>query len=358
MHKVLVVGAGPTGLTAALELARQGLVPEIIEKQATGSGLSRAVGLLPSSMKILEASGVAESIREEAMAYRAAAFYVNDKLTAQVPLQENDSDSPLLYGLAQDRTEALMKSALERSGVAVQHGVNLVSLDIEDDHAVATLCLGGSRKEVRKYDLLVGADGVHSTVRRSLGMAFEGFDLEEPWSIADVEVEGWDTSLFSLFRLSHGKVVVVAPVESGRVRIISNTTDAIKAVPVPMSIIRTINQGVFNISVRQVRQYNHGPVYLAGDAAHCHSPAGGRGMNLGIADAADLAHRIMNDELEGYDAARHSAGRESIALSERARRAMTTRNVFYRMQITTTIGVLSRNRLLRERMISRMLAMS
>jgi len=356
MQSVLVVGAGPTGLTVALELARQGLIPEIVEKQAVGSGLSRAVGLLPSSMEILEPSGVDESIRKEAMVYKAAAFYVNDKLTAKVPLTEDDS--PLLLGLAQDRTEALMKSALQEYGVAVQHGVSLVSLDIENDHAVATLCLDGTRNEVREYDLVVGADGVHSTVRRSLGMAFEGFDLQEPWSIADVEVEGWDTSLFSLFRLSRGKVVVVAPVEPQRVRVISNTADAISAVPVPMTIVKTLNEGVFNISVRQVKQYNYGPVYLAGDAAHCHSPAGGRGMNLGIADAADLAHRIIHNELEGYDAARHSAGRETIALSERTRRAMTTRNVLYRMQITTMIGVLSRNRIFRDRMIGRMLAMS
>lgn len=358
MKRVLVVGAGPTGLTVALELARQGLIPDIIEKHPVGSGFSRAVGLLPSSMKILEPSGVAETIRQEAMAYKAVAFHVNNSLTAQIPLDAGNDQGPLLLGLAQDRTESLLKAALFELGVEVQHDVNLLSLEVEDSHALATLSIGQCDREVREYDLVVGADGVYSTVRRSLGLAFEGYDLPGQWSVADVDVEGWDTTLFSLFRLTGGRIAVVAPLEENRLRIISNTNDALKAVPVPVNVVHTRRTGSFRISVRQVRQYNHGPVYLAGDAAHCHSPAGGRGMNLGIADAADLARRILSDDLEGYGLSRHVAGRETIAFSERGRRAMTTRNAFVRVQVTTMIGLLARNRRIREHFLHRLLALS
>lgn len=358
MKRVLVVGAGPTGLTIALELARQGLIPEIIEKNPGGPSFSRAVGLLPSSMKVFEPSGVADAIRKEAMVYKTADFYISDKLTAKMSLDSGEGDGALLYGLSQDRTEELLKAALQQVGVNVQHDVTLVSLDIENTHAVATLCAGDGGREVKEYDLVVGADGGHSTVRRSLGLAFEGFDLPEKWSIADVDVEGWDTSSFSLFRLPKGRVAVVAPLEENRVRIVSNTADAIQAVPVPIKILRTRQADSFKIAVRQVTQYSYGPAYLAGESAHCHSPIGGRGMNLGIADAADLANRIITNDLEGYGAARYAAGRETIAFSERGRRAMTTRNGVYRMQVTMLLGLLARNRRMRERTISRLLALS
>ena len=95
-------------------------------------------------------------------------------------------------------------------------------------------------------------------------------------------------------------------------------------VPLALQVTAVRRQSHFTIAIRQVAGYGVGRVYLAGDAAHCHSPAGGRGMNLGIADAADLAARITDDRLDGYSAARHEDGARTIAQSERIRRRVTT----------------------------------
>ena len=115
-------------------------------------------------------------------------------------------------------------------------------------------------------------------------------------------------------------MAVVVPIETDRFRIVSNVPDALKAFPAEMNVTKVHCEASFRIHVRQADDYAVGRVFLAGDAAHSHSPVGGRGMNLGIADAADFAARLAEDRLAGYHAARHPEGARIIAFSERARR--------------------------------------
>ncbi len=112
------------------------------------------------------------------------------------------------------------------------------------------------------------------------------------------------------------------PLGPTRYRVIASRPDALRALPVPMQVEQVHRAGTFRISIRQVRDYGRGRVFLAGDAAHCHSPVGGRGMNLGIADAADLAARIAEGRTAGYTAARHAAAARVIRATEAARRML------------------------------------
>ena len=118
----------------------------------------------------------------------------------------------------------------------------------------------------------------------------------------------------------------MAPLSPTRFRVIASTPDALAALPVPIRVDHLHRADDFNISVRQVAQYRIGRVCLAGDAAHCHSPVGGRGMNLGISDAADLAQRLTGGDIDGYTAARHAEGRKIIRLSEALRRRVQSEN--------------------------------
>ena len=319
---ILIVGAGPTGLTAAVELARRGILPTVIDRKAEPSPLSRAVGILPATMKILAPSGASETIRAEAVPLERAVFHSVDRPIGKIALHLPGDRDNHFFSLAQDRTEHHLRMAFERLGGAVRYGESFVDLSQDEDGVAVQI---GDTE--RQFSHVIGADGVGSPVRRALGLDFKGFDLPETWSIADVDAEGWaGTREFHVYRLGRGRVVVVVPMEAARFRLVSNTPDSLVALPVPMNVTRIRRTDTFRISVRQVSRYVVGRVFLAGDAAHCHSPVGGRGMNLGIADAADLARRFAEGGLDDYHAARHGEGRAVIRLSERARRTLLSGN--------------------------------
>ncbi|MCB2136096.1 MAG: FAD-dependent oxidoreductase [Rhodobacteraceae bacterium] len=350
-QRILIVGAGPTGLTAAVELARQGVIPTVIERRPGASQLSRAVGILQHSMDIFAPSGVAEAIDAEAVRFAGVIFHQGASRIARLPL--NFSDRSRIWGLAQDRTEAHLSAAFTRCGGRIRYGAALETLTQDGDGVSVTV-----EGAPERYDLVIAADGIHSTVRQTLGLSFDGYDLPDRWSIADVESDDWpDADHFKGYLLPEGKVAVVVPLERTRFRVIASAPDALKALPVPMAVCKIRRSGAFTISVRQVSAYQKGRVFLAGDAAHCHSPVGGRGMNLGIADAADLVGRILSGRTDGYHAARHAAGAHVLRLSENARQLLQSQSGAKRAVLRTVFRVAAAvpplGRVLMEQFVSR-----
>ena len=343
--QVLVVGAGPTGLTAAIELARRGVVPDVIDRKDAASTLSRAVGILPSSLATLTPSGVTRRLLAEGAKIQELRLYRAACRLLCLSLRGGHPEWDFVVALAQDRTEAALRDALVRYGGSVRYGTELVGLRETDDQVAVQYLDGGEAA----YDYVIGADGTHSATRNAMGIEFPGFDLPESWSIADVDAAGWpNPRSLTLCALEHGRVVFVAPLASDRYRVVSNTDDALAALPLEMEVIRKRREGQFQIAIRQVREYRRGRVLLAGDAAHCHSPAGGRGMNLGIADAAELAERIVENRLDGYSDSRRAAGARTIAESEQMRRLFTStgfvtkRLVFAGARLTNALRPLQR----------------
>lgn len=333
--KILIVGAGPTGLTAAVELSRHGHIPQVIEQRPTPSGLSRAVGILDHSLQLLAPSGVADAIRAEAVEVQGMIMHHKAKPLGRIPIAGLDGAS--LHALAQDRTETHLHDALNRYEGKVRYGVAFKSLT-QDDTGVTVETSEGTER----YDLVIGADGVGSKVRTALGLDFPGHTLPETWSIADVDARGWpDPTWFQAFLLPKGQVAIVVPLEKARFRAISSTPDVLADLPRKLDVTRLRRSGRFTIQVRQVDAYSKGRVFLAGDAAHSHSPVGGRGMNLGIADAAELAQRIADGTLEAYSASRHAEGKHVIALSERARKLVQSKSPLTRAGVETALRVIT-----------------
>lgn len=332
---VVIVGAGPTGLAAAVELARRGVIATVIERRLGPSQLSRAVGILSGTMEILARSGTDVPVRDEAIRFTRLTFHDGPRPIARFPL--NFDDSSRVWGLPQDRTEHHLAETLARLGGELRYDCPFE--DIEATESGVTLRAGGA---LMRADYLLAADGVHSDVRRALGLEFPGRDLPGDWSIADVDCASWpDPEGFNGYLLPRGDVAVVVPMAPGRYRVIASRPDALAALPVPMAVRRVNKRARFAISVRQVSAYRVGRVCLAGDAAHCHSPVGGRGMNLGIADAADWAERLVEGRLDGYGAARRAAGRHVIALSERGRSMVQARAAWKRRLLRTALATAS-----------------
>ncbi|MHA3915868.1 FAD-dependent oxidoreductase [Halovulum sp. GXIMD14793] len=333
--RVGVIGAGPTGLTAALELRRRGVDAQVFEQRATPSQLSRAVGIQPKSLGLLHPSGAAADILTEAIRFQGVVFHRGSRQLTRLPFPEDDKAT--IYGLAQDRTEHHLAAALQRYGGHVRFGAAFEGLRQSDDSVTARI----DGQELT-FDYLIGADGVRSTVRAALGLEYPGFDLPEKWSIADVDSDDWPhPGWFCGYQLAGGNIAVVVPLEKARYRVIASQPDALAALPVPMLVRNIRRSGAFTISVRQVAQYRQGRVFLAGDAAHCHSPVGGRGMNLGIADATDLAARLVDGDLDGYHAARHPEGARVLRFSERGRKIIQSATPFARTATYTALRATS-----------------
>ena len=361
MTSLLVVGAGPTGLTAAVELARRGLIARVIDKKSDPLPLSRAVGINAHSLTLLEASGVTGRLLAAGIHVRELLIHDRDRVISRIRLDREDLPYNFMLALPQDETEGILRARLEELGGRVEFGVALDALALDGAQAQATLKhAADGRLEEAAFDLVLGADGVGSTVRQAAALPFEGFDLPGTWGVADVESAAWHHQKRAcLFMLPQGGIVVVIPIGTGRYRIVANRPKALEVVPTGLTVDHLRREAGFEISIRQVPAYRAGPVFLAGDAAHCHSPAGGRGMNLGIADAASFARRFAGenpgDSLEGYSNERHAHGRETIRLSENLRRTMTRENAVARWLIRGALGLVGRTPALQKRLARQML---
>ena len=327
--KILIVGAGPTGLTTALELGRNGITPTIVDAKDEPSTLSRAVGILPRSIDILSRTGVSENILKEGLHLKKMHIQRGQKTLINLDIEKYLHGKDFLILLPQNRTESIMAEKLSEMGITVAYGVKVSEIVNNDTDATVTFSDG--HKET--YDWVVGADGINSTVRTQAGIPFLGYELDEDWSIADVELSsGFDDSLMQAWLLKGERnerdACLMLPIAENRVRIVSSTPDSLKALPIKLDIKNVRRSGDFRIPIKQAEQYVKGRIVLAGDAAHSHSPVGGRGMNLGIEDASSLVEHLLAGTMNTYEKERIKKGKAVIRGTEFARKLLVSNNIF------------------------------
>ncbi|MEV0153371.1 FAD-dependent oxidoreductase [Micromonospora sp. NPDC050686] len=324
---VLVVGAGPTGLAVAATLARRGVPVTVVDRLAEPPVTSRAAVVHAHTLEVLDRIGAAAPL--VAQGVRSLRFRVRDRdrVLLTVPFGDLPSAYPFALLVSQSRTEAVLTDRLTALGGRVLRPYEMTGLDQDATGAVASFA-GGSTVRAR---WVVGADGMHSQVRELAGIGFAGpAGPAESFVLADVRVRSeLPRDEVSLFLARQGPLVW-APLPDGLVRLVATVADAPPApdaalfqalldqrgpVRWPDRVTEVCWTSRFRIHHRVAERYRSGPVLLAGDAAHVHSPAGGQGMNLGICDAVVLGDTLA-DVLAGGPAARldeYSAARRPLA---------------------------------------------
>ncbi len=341
---VLVVGAGPTGLMLAHELACRGVRVRIIDKNESRAGESRALVVHARSLELCDRHGLADIMVDRGRkALAIEAHFDHTSFTAQLgDIGVDDTRFPFVLFLSQAETEQVLLEALEKRGVPVERRSTLASFS-HDAHGVrATIernasATNGEREEVRaKY--LVGCDGAHSAVRKGLGLEFRGAPYAQEFFLADAIVESELAADRAHFFLTKGGLFVVFPFKDGKlVRLLGQrrgapasdrpptleemqqAADTLATVPIVVKEIRWSSN--YRLHHRAVDEFRVGRVFLAGDAAHIHSPAGGQGMNTGIQDAANLAWKLA----DALDPAHWDAHAEVLLDSYQAERRPVAR---------------------------------
>ncbi len=316
-QSILIVGAGPTGLTAALELVRRGRHARIIDKDEGPTQLSKAVGVSAHSLDLLEPAGVTDRLLARGVRVGRAHFYFEGRELGVIRFAGLPHRFNFLLSLPQAETETIMADVLRQHGIEVEWRSRLTALSVVGgDLETAIHTPSGERGE--RFGTVFGADGAKSAVRQSLGLEFEGHTHRRTWSIADVELDDWpyEAGAAHAFLHGNGDVGFIIPIGQDRHRAVSNTPDAMARIPGRYRIARTLIADTFPLPIRQASTYQKDGAYLGGDAAHVHSPLGARGMNLGIEDAAAFARRLAEGSLDGYTAERHPVGKRWIGLSE------------------------------------------
>lgn len=347
---VLVVGAGPTGLVLAGELRRRGIAVRLVDKATTPTDQSRAIAVHARTLEIFDELGIASALVARGVPAEGVTMMSGGVEIANLDFAGLPTKFPFALCVSQVETEAVLTELLHARGGEVERGRELVSFAERDDAIEATV-RSEAGEEIIRAAFVVGCDGSHSAVRHQVGAKFEGYTYEETFVLADVRIEGEgapasnrmttffaDDGIAALFpmkdrRASEGparrfRVIVTAP--KGTVSE-APTLEEVRALVIAraghdMPIRDAVWIAPFRIHCRQVARYRHGRAFLAGDAAHIHSPVGGQGMNTGIQDAHNLAWKlalVLRGEakpvlLDSYQAERHAIGRFVLAETDRA----------------------------------------
>lgn len=305
MADVLVVGAGPTGLLLAGDLAAAGVSCTVLERRHGESNLTRAFAVHARTLELLDARSVADRLVASGQRVSSVNLFGN----IDVDLSQLPTRFPFVLVTPQYTTESVLKQRAVEAGASIVEGAEVTDVRSGADGVDVDYRGPDGQTATARASYVVGADGVHSTVRQSLGLPFDGEPAVESVMLADVRLSDPPSDVLTVGSGEDGFALVV-PFGDGWYRVIAWDRHRQRPSddPVELSEVRDVTSRVlgtdhgmhdarwlsrFHSDERMVPQYRVGRVFLAGDAAHVHSPAGGQGMNIGLQDAANLSWKLV-----------------------------------------------------------------
>jgi 2-polyprenyl-6-methoxyphenol hydroxylase-like FAD-dependent oxidoreductase len=342
---VLIIGAGPTGLVLALWLTKLGIKVRIIDKTAEPGTTSRALAVQARTLELYRQLDLADAVVVKGHQVPAVNLWVKGEPKAQISLAAMGSGLtpyPFLQIFPQDEHERLLIERLGALGVAVERRTELVRFTEQENGVLARLRGPDGEEQDCEASYIVGCDGARSAVREAIGAGFPGGTYRQLFYVADVEASGAALNGQLHVDLDEADFVAVFPLAGeGRARLIGTVRDerADRADTLTFSdisnhaigqmkvVIAKVNWfSTYHVHHRVTQQFRKGRAFLAGDAAHIHSPAGGQGMNTGIGDAINLAWKLAavvagrapDSLLDSYEAERIGFARRLVATTDRA----------------------------------------
>jgi 2-polyprenyl-6-methoxyphenol hydroxylase-like FAD-dependent oxidoreductase len=331
-----------------------GIDVRIVDRAPERSLTSRALGIQARTVELLRVRGVGDELVRLGNPARATALYSDGAKLAAIELDRMPSEFNYVLLLAQSDTERLLTEQLNRQGVKIERGFELIGLAQRPNGVSATLRSGDSAEETVDASYLIAADGSHSAIRKALGLPFTGRSLTHNYVLGDVHLAGdVPQDQLSIFLARNG-FLAVFPMGDGRFRFMATDPDGItgdSGDPTLEEIQRLYNRTVhlpaqlynlnwssrFRINSRHMTSLRDGRVFFGGDAAHVHSPAGGQGMNAGIQDMINLSWKlamVLNGQarhelLDTYQSDRLPVIRQLVRMTERATKPFNSTNPPY-----------------------------
>lgn len=345
--EVLIVGAGPIGLTMAAFLNHFGVKARIIDKKSERTQTSNAVGVHARTMELLNIIGLSEQFSVSGRHMRSVKFFNKQQSFAEFDFSALSSKYNYICDVPQWQTEEILIQHLETHGITVERDVTLSTLDVEQDGVIASLESARGVQTVRTQWLLA-CDGYRSTVREAIKIPYQGEDLKYHFMMIDAPVT-WSDSLDSMslglgselsmamFPMNNSVRMIAEVSHSNKYKNLHSADEHVfsemaeECFPGTMKISKPLWESSFWIHERLAQHYRRGRILLAGDAAHAHSPAGGQGMNTGMQDAINLSWKLAW-VIKGY------AGEKLLASYEEERRPVAA-NVIQKSTLATKMGM-------------------
>lgn len=338
--EVLVVGAGPTGLTLATALTAGGVQVMVVDRLRAGANTSRAAAVNARTLEVLEDLDVARRMVKAGLIAPRFSMRHQARTLISIDFSGLPTKYPYALMISQATTESLLVDRLSELGGQVVRPKVLTRLNQDSDGVLATFDDGDTIRA--RY--LAGTDGMHSTVREQVGIGFAGGEYSESFALADVRLSGEAPGAEVILFYSTAGLNVLVPLPGGIHRVVAPTMDApeVPSAQFVQELLDTRGFGPgqtvvedvvwgsrFRIHHRVADTYRAGRALLAGDAAHVHSPAGGQGMNLGVQDAVALADTLTealngsDTALDAYTATRKPIARQVLRITGRLTRLAT-----------------------------------
>ncbi|HEY2808569.1 MAG TPA: FAD-dependent monooxygenase [Steroidobacteraceae bacterium] len=373
--EVLIVGAGPVGLFLANECARRGLHARLIEARPMQSVHSRALAIFPRTLEIFDMAGVAAPFLAIANRVTSVAIASRNQALAQIPFTPEQSPYPFIAMVPQNVTEQLLAEAFERRGGCVEYQTTFVSAQQQSGSLLVHVDSGGRQVHFRAR-VLIGCDGAHSAVRHWLNIPFAGAQYTTLFLLADIEAnDALPADQLQLCPSEFGPVAIF-PISATRRRIVATIDDPIGEVPSLELVQKIVRQrapkgfeahslhwsSYFKVQRRHAAGLQVGAAFIAGDAAHIHSPFGGQGMNTGLHDVWNLVWKLdlflrghsPRRLLDTYSAERLPVIKNVIATTDRLTKVLGAQGKMVQTMRNAIIPVVSRLEPFQHRMVQRL----